>query len=127
MTTTSVMTFLDALRWMADRGYRTLMWPCWCMAGCVTPTKNESLEEAIEQFAAGQRRPSGRRYFVTQAPSRGGELNAYVYALPPSLNSADECAVAAEVERLRDGPQWLQNEASDSSWYVYECAGMVLM
>ncbi len=124
MTTTSVMTFVDALRWMADRGYRRLMWPCESALGTVSPTKLEPLEAAIEQFAAGRRTSSAQRYFVTQAPSIGGELNAYVYALPPSLDTADEPAIAAEIERLRDGPQSLKDEASDSSWYAYECAGM---
>ncbi len=120
--TTSPMTWVACLEWMLARGYRELMWPCWKIMGTASATRTESLERALQLGEYQCTR--GRRYFIDEAPSVRGEVCAWVYELPTDLDPADLIAERREIEKLLDGPQWIEEPASESASYAYEAAGV---
>jgi hypothetical protein len=115
------MTWLACLEWMMARGYRELMWPCMQIEGTIAPTQTESLADALRR--GDDRSTRGRRYFVGEAPSMRGDICAWVYGLPADLHPADVLGERREIEKLRDGPQHIQDRETDS-YYAYVAAGV---
>ncbi len=120
--TTSPMTWLACLEWMIARGYRELIWPCMQIEGTIDPTQTEPLADALRRGDDRSRRR--RRYFIDEAPSKSGDICAWVYVLPADLDPADVLGERREIEMLRDGPQHSQDRETDSYYYAYVAAGV---
>ncbi len=119
--TTAPTTFLACLEWMLSRGYRELMWPLTVIGGTVSSMRNESLADALRAYS-GAESARARRYFVAEAESAGGDINAFLYELPADLDPANVQREREEIEKLLNGPQHIRHDR-DNAYSAYQAIG----